>query len=74
MTMRFYDRQQRFYADIDLHSRTMHLCVLDANGNVVFDRNLPPPADPMLSFLAALASPPSAGFSESSTNVSERLH
>jgi hypothetical protein len=26
--MRFYDQQHRFYAGIDLHSRTMHLCVL----------------------------------------------
>jgi hypothetical protein len=27
--MRFYDRQHRYYAGIDLHARTMHLCVLD---------------------------------------------
>ncbi len=27
--MRFYDRQHRFYAGMDLYSRTMHLCVLD---------------------------------------------
>lgn len=28
--MRFYATQHRFYAGIDLHARTMHLCVLDA--------------------------------------------
>jgi transposase len=39
--MRFYDRQHRFYAGIDLHARFMHVCVLDATGNVVFDHNLP---------------------------------
>lgn len=39
--MRFYDRQHRFYTGIDLHARSMHLCVLDAQGNAVFDRNLP---------------------------------
>jgi hypothetical protein len=39
--MRFYDQQHPFYAGIDLHSRTMHLCILDATGSVVFDKNLP---------------------------------
>ena len=39
--MRFYDQQHRFYAAIDLHARTMHVCVLDAAGTVVLDRNLP---------------------------------
>ena len=33
--MRFYDRPHRFYAGIDLHARTMHLCILDATGTVV---------------------------------------
>ena len=39
--MRFYAQQHRFYAGIDLHARTLHLCVLDQAGAVVFDRNLP---------------------------------
>jgi transposase len=39
--MRFYTQQHRFYCGIDLHARTMHLCVLDQAGNVVFDKNLP---------------------------------
>src|SRR5437763_2260699 len=50
--MRFYDRQHRFYAGIDLHARTMHLCVLDATGAVVFDNNLACRPD---AFLAAIA-------------------
>ena len=50
--MRFYDRQHRFYAGIDLHSRTMHLCILDSTGAVVCDVNLPARPD---AFLAALA-------------------
>lgn len=50
--MRFYDRQHKYYAGIDLHARTMHLCVLDAQGNVVLDTNLPcTPA----AFLGAIA-------------------
>src|SRR5262249_47378362 len=40
-TMRFYTQQHRFYAGIDLHARTMHVCVLDHDGSVVCDRNLP---------------------------------
>jgi transposase len=39
--MRFYNQQHRFYAGIDLHARTMHVCVLDATGTVILDRNLP---------------------------------
>jgi hypothetical protein len=39
--MRFYTTQHRFYAGIDLHARTMHVCTLDQEGAVVFDRNLP---------------------------------
>jgi transposase len=38
--MRFYTRQHRFYCGIDLHARTMHVCILDQDGNVVFDQNL----------------------------------
>ena len=40
--MRFYNATpHRFYAGIDLHARTMHVCVLDAAGTVVLDTNLP---------------------------------
>ena len=39
--IRFYQQQHRFYAGIDLHARTMRVCVLDASGTVVLDRNLP---------------------------------
>src|SRR2546421_12239611 len=51
--MRFYDRQHKYYAGIDLHARTMHLCVLDAKGNVVFDSNLPCSPDAFLRAIAA---------------------
>jgi transposase len=39
--MRFYNGQHPFTCGIDLHARTMHLCILDQAGNAVFDRNLP---------------------------------
>ena len=38
--MRFYSSPHQFYAGIDLHARSMHGCVLDAAGTVVYDRNL----------------------------------
>ena len=37
--MRFYTEQHQHYCGIDLHSRTMYLCVLDAEGEVVLHRN-----------------------------------
>ncbi len=40
--MRFYDScHHRFYCGVDLHARTMHVCVLDHDGQVVADKNLP---------------------------------
>ena len=39
--MRFYTGQHQHYCGIDLHARTLYLCVLDAEGNVLLHRNLP---------------------------------
>jgi hypothetical protein len=39
--IRFYTSQHRFYCGIDLHARTMHLCILAHDGKVMLDRNLP---------------------------------
>src|SRR5437868_3898625 len=51
-TMRFFTQPPRFYAGIDLHARTLHLCVLVHDGDVVFDRNLPARPDALLHALA----------------------
>jgi transposase len=40
MTMRFYSHSHSFYCGIDLHARTMHLCILDQAGNIVLDKNI----------------------------------
>src|SRR6516164_7720667 len=32
--MRFYNQQHRFYCGVDLHARTLSLCVLDAKGSI----------------------------------------
>ena len=50
--MRFYNQQHPFYCGVDLHARTMHVCILDHDGNVVFDKNLPCRPE---SFLRAVA-------------------
>jgi transposase len=50
--MRFYQRPHAFYCGIDLHARTMYLCVLDSQGAIVLHQNLP--ADPKR-FLNAVA-------------------
>jgi transposase len=39
--MRFYTGQHRYYCGIDLHARTMYLCILDReSGKAVLQRNL----------------------------------
>jgi transposase len=38
--MRFYTRQHKHYCGIDLHARTMYLCVLDQAGEVLLDQNI----------------------------------
>ena len=50
--MRFYTAQHRFYCGIDLHARTMHVCVLDQDGNAVFDRNLASRPETLLKAIA----------------------
>jgi transposase len=52
MMIRYYDQQHGFYAGVDLHTRRLHLCVLDARGQVVKDVNVP--ANPE-AFLQAIA-------------------
>ena len=39
--MRFYQRQHGFYCGVDLHARTMHVCVVDADGVTRERVNLP---------------------------------
>jgi transposase len=38
--MRFYTRQHKHYCGIDLHARTMYLCVLDQAGEVLLEQNI----------------------------------
>jgi len=38
--MRFYTQQHQHDCGIDLHARTMYLCILDQAGEVLLHRNL----------------------------------
>jgi transposase len=38
--MRFYTKQHPFYCGIDLHARTMYVCILSQGGEVVLHRNM----------------------------------
>ena len=38
--MRFYTQQHQHYCGIDLHARTMYVCILDATGNVLVHKDM----------------------------------
>ena len=37
--MRFYTSQHQFYCGIDLHARTMYICIMDQSGSILLHRN-----------------------------------
>ena len=39
--MRFYNRPHQYYCGIDLHVKTMYVCILDGAGQVLVHRNVP---------------------------------
>jgi len=38
--MRFYTKQHRYYCGIDLHARSMYVCILDNEGNTLVHQNM----------------------------------
>jgi len=50
--MRFYNQQHGFYCGVDLHARTMYLCILDQAGQIVVHKEIA--AEPA-AFLEAVA-------------------
>jgi transposase len=50
--MRFYTKQHKFYGGIDLHARTMYLCILNQNGEIVLHRNMKAAPEPFLQAIA----------------------
>ena len=51
--MRFYTKQHRYSCGIDLHAKTMYVCILNQEGEMVFHRNLPSAPDAFLRAIAA---------------------
>ena len=50
--MRFYTRQHRHYCGIDLHAHTMAVCILNAAGEIVLERNLATTPEALLEAIA----------------------
>ena len=46
--MRFYTKQHQFYCGVDLHARSMYICILDQAGQILLHRNLPAEPDAFL--------------------------
>src|SRR4029434_5931533 len=46
--MRFSTNQHRFYCGIDLHARTMYVCILSHDGELLLHRNMPAAPEPFL--------------------------
>src|SRR5918999_5836069 len=50
--MRFYTKPHQFYCGIDLHARSMYLCILNQGGEIVLHRNMPAGPEPFLKAIA----------------------
>lgn len=50
--MRFYTKQHQFYCGIDLHARTLYLCGLNQDGEIVLHRNMKAAPAPFLQAIA----------------------
>ena len=50
--MRFYTNQHQLYCGIDLHARSMYLCVLKQNGEILLHRNMQAAPEPVLKAIA----------------------
>jgi transposase len=50
--MNFYTQEHRYYCGIDLHARSMYVCILDQAGEVVLHQNLPAAPGPFLEAIA----------------------
>lgn len=46
--MRFYTGQHQYYCGIDLHARSMYLCILNQAGEVLLHRDFPADPEPFL--------------------------
>ena len=50
--MRFYTKQHKFFCGVDLHAKSMYLCILNAEGEIVLQRNIKTDSDVFLKTIA----------------------
>lgn len=50
--MRFYTKQHKYYCGIDLHARTMYICILDQAGKTLFHGNRKASPESLLKVIA----------------------
>jgi transposase len=50
--MRFYNTQHQFYCGIDLHARSMYVCIVSHDGELLVHRNMQAAPEPFLKALA----------------------
>ena len=50
--MRFYTKQHTYYCGIDLHARTMYVCILDQGGETLLHRNMTATPEALLKAIA----------------------
>jgi transposase len=50
--VRFYSGRRGFYCGIDLHARSMYLCILSYEGEIILHQNMPAAPEPFLKAIA----------------------
>jgi hypothetical protein len=50
--MRFYTNQHQFYCGIDLHARSMYVCIVSHEGEILLHRNMKAAPAPFLQAVA----------------------
>jgi transposase len=50
--MRFYTKPHQFYCGIDLHARTMYICIMNHDGEIMLHRNMKAAPEPFLKAIA----------------------
>ena len=45
--MRFYTKQHQAYGGIDLHARSMYVCILNQDGEIMLHRNMKASPEPL---------------------------
>jgi transposase len=50
--MRFYTKPHKFYCGIDLHARSMYVCILSQDGEIMLHRNMKASPEPLLKAIA----------------------